>query len=227
MTTGRKAFAFAYWTITGLLFAGAIAMVLGYVPTEQTMGQIQKIFYIHLPSAILTFGAALVVCIASIAYIMTNKLFWDDLAAAAGRTTVLLCSIVLLTGMIWGRSAWGQWWTWSPRLTFSLVLWLLYVVYLIIRPSIDSERRRAMICAVYGIVAFVDVPLVYVSTKLMPDIHPSSISLEPPMRLTLLVWFVAVSFLVLGVTTSEYKNARAMRRLLEDDHALEPAGETA
>lgn len=224
--SGRKPLAALYWTITALLYAGAISMVLDYVPTEETMGQIQKIFYIHLPSAILTFVAALVVCIASIAYIMTNKLVWDDLAGAAGKVTVLLCSIVLLTGMIWGKSAWGTWWTWSPRLTFSLVLWLLYVVYLILRPSIDSERRRAMVCAVYGIVAFVDVPLVYLSTKLMSDIHPTSISLEGPMRLTLLVWFAAVALLTGGVITNEFRNARTTRRLLEEEPA-EPAGEPA
>lgn len=211
-----KALTPLYWTVTALAFAVAIAMVVGYVPTEQTMGEIQKVFYIHLPSAILTFVAALIVCVASVAYIMTNRLAWDDLAAAGARTTVLLCSIVLLTGMIWGKSAWGAWWTWSPRLTFSLVLWLLYVVYLIIRPSIDSERKRAMICAVYAIVAFVDVPLVYVSTKLMPDIHPSSISLEPPMRLTLLVWFVGVGLLTAGVIASEYRNLRTLRRLQEE-----------
>jgi heme exporter protein C len=83
-----------------------------------------------------------------------------------------------------------------------------------------------MICAVYGIVAFVDVPLVYLSTKLMKDIHPTSISLEPTMQLTLLVWFVAVAFLTGGLMVSEYQNARAARRLLEEP-LPEPAGEPA
>ena len=95
------------------------------------------------------------------------------------RSRCVLCSIVLLTGMIWGRGAWGLWWTWSPRLTFSLMLWLLYVVYLIIRNSIESSQRRAVISAVYGVIAFLDVPLVYLSARLMPDIHPASIELDP------------------------------------------------
>jgi heme exporter protein C len=100
--------------------------------------------------------------------------------------------------MIWGHSAWGQWWTWSPRLTFSLVLWLLYVVYVMIRASIESPQRRALISAVYGTIAFLDVPLVWLSVRLMPDIHPTSIALAWPMKLTLIAWFVPVILLSAG-----------------------------
>jgi heme exporter protein C len=141
----------------------------------------------------------MVVFIASIGYLWQQKMWWDDLASAAARITVLFCSIVLLTGMVWGKSAWGQWWSWSPRLTFSLVLWLLYVVYLIIRPSIESPHRRALISAVYGLIAFIDVPLVHMSTRLMPDIHPISIEMAPAMKLTLLCWFVPVTMLAFGL----------------------------
>ena len=118
---------------------------------------------------------------------------WDDLAAAAAKVAVLLCSGVLITGMIWGRAAWGQWWTWSPRLTFSLILWLLYAVYLVLRSSIESGQRRAVVAAVYGLTAFLDVPLVWLSARLLPDIHPSSVQLAGPMKLTLLAWFVPVT----------------------------------
>ena len=125
---------------------------------------------------------------------------------------MLLCSGVLLTGMIWGKAAWGQWWTWSPRLTFSLMLWLLYVVYLVIRTSIESPQRRAIVCAIYGITAFLDVPLVYLSARLMPDIHPSSIQLEPAMKLTLLVWFIPVTLLAAGLLTARYRLNRGIRQ---------------
>ena len=130
--TGCKAF----WSITAVCFIAAVAMVVYYTPTEATMGAAQKIFYLHMPVAIGTLIAAMVVFIASIGYLSQRNLWWDDLAAAAAKVTIVLCSVVLLTGMIWGKSAWGQWWTWSPRLTFSLVLWLLYVVYATIRPAI-------------------------------------------------------------------------------------------
>ena len=127
-----------YSTATVLAFAAAMGLLLTYTPTEATMGPVQKIFYLHLPVAINTFVSCLLVFVASIGYLASQKTWWDDLAAAAAKTAVQLCAVVLLTGMIWGRGAWGQWWTWSPRLTFSLALFLLYVVYLVVRSSIES-----------------------------------------------------------------------------------------
>ena len=127
MTSTKTILVRAYWVVTFALFAVAIAMVAFYAPVEQTMGPIQKIFYLHLPVAISTFLACAVSFVASIAYLAQRDGKWDDLAAAAARVAVQLCAVVLLTGMIWARSAWGVWWTWSPRLTFSLVLFLLYV----------------------------------------------------------------------------------------------------
>ena len=193
----------AYWLATFALFAVAIAMVVFYAPAEQTMGPIQKIFYLHLPVAIGTFLACAVSFAASIAYLAQRDGKWDDLAAAAARVSVQLCAVVLLTGMIWARSAWGVWWTWSPRLTFSLVLFLLYVVYLMLRLSIESSQRRAVVAAVYAIIAFLDVPLVYLSARLMPDVHPASIQLAPAMKLTLLVWFAPVLMLTGGLIAAK------------------------
>jgi len=211
MPTSRRLLAHTYWILTAVLSAATIVMLLTYTPVEATMGPVQKIFYLHLPVAINTFVAALVVFIASIGYLWQRKMWWDDLAAAAGKVTVLFCAIVLLTGMVWGRSAWGAWWTWSPRLTFSLILFLLYVVYLMIRPSIEAPQRRAAISAVYGIAAFIDVPLVYLSVKMMPDIHPSSIALAPEMKLTLAAWFVPVTLTLAGLIATRFKLNRRLR----------------
>ena len=215
MQDSRRIFAIAFWLLVLALFAATVAMLARYTPVETTMGPVQKIFYLHLPVAINTFLACLVVFIASIGYLWQRKMWWDDLAAASGKVAVLLCTIVLLTGMIWGRSAWGTWWTWSPRLTFSLVLWILYVVYLMIRPSIESPQRRAVVSAVYGIAAFLDVPLVYLSVKLMPDIHPSSIALEPAMKLTLLAWFAPVTLITAGLVALRFRLNRRLRALDE------------
>jgi heme exporter protein C len=189
----------AYWATTFALFGVALGLLTFYTPTEATMGPIQKVFYLHLPTAIATFLACFVCFIAAVGYLAGRNPAWDDLGAASARVSVQLCTVVLLTGMIWGRSAWGMWWTWSPRLTFSLVLWLLYVVYLMVRMSIESPERRALVCAVYAIIAFLDVPLVYLSVRLMPDIHPGSIELAPAMKLTLLAWFVPVFMLTGGM----------------------------
>lgn len=216
----RRFISYGFWMLTLGLFAATVVMLFTYTPVEASMGPVQKIFYLHLPVAINTFLACFVVFIASIGYLWQRTLWWDDLAAAAGKVAALFCAVVLLTGMIWGKSAWGHWWTWSPRLTFSLVLFLLYVVYLMIRPSIESPQRRAVVCAVYGIAAFLDVPIVYLSVKLLPDIHPSSISLAPAMKTTLLAWFVPVTLLCFGLMRTRYVLNRRVRSL-EERHRAE------
>ncbi|MGE5609525.1 MAG: cytochrome c biogenesis protein [Bacillota bacterium] len=226
MRVQRSVIRQAYWMGTALALAGAIGVLLGYTPDETTMGPIQKIFYLHLPMAINTFLACLMVFIASIGYLWQRNSWWDDLADAAARVAVLLCSGVLITGMIWGKSAWGQWWTWSPRLTFSLMLWLLYVVYLVIRSSIESSQRRAVVGAVYGITAFLDVPLVWLSARLMPDIHPGSVSLSFEMKLTLARWFLPVTLMAAGLIIGRFGLNRRLRfrgRQFSDGE-LEPVG---
>lgn len=222
---GRRAFAIAYWIVALASLAGASIMLFTYTPTEVTMGVVQKIFYFHLPVAICSFLACAVVFVASIGYLWQRRMWWDDLAHAAGVVAVLLLSIVLITGMIWGKSAWGQWWTWSSwRLTFSLVLWLLYVVYLMIRPAIESPSRRAIVCSVYGIAAFVDVPLVYLSVKLLPEtVHPESIALEPKMQLTLGLWFIPVTLLTAGMIAARFNLNRRLRAMHERNRGELPA----
>ncbi len=226
--------AWTFWIVTIVAFATTIAMLVFYTPVEQTMGPVQKIFYLHLPVAINAFVACFIVFIASVGYLWQRTMWWDDLAAAAGKVAAIYCSIVLLTGMIWGKSAWGFWWTWSPRLTFSLVLWLLYVIYVMIRPSIESPRRRALVSAVYGIAAFVDVPLVYLSTKLIEEVHPSSITLAPAMKWTLLAWFVPITLICFGLIRGRYllnRRARALEATRRADSEVSetthPEGEPA
>jgi heme exporter protein C len=188
----------------------------------------------HMPIAVTMFLACFVVFIASAGYLLQRCMMWDDLAQAGAEVAVLFASVVLLTGMIWGRSAWGYWWTWSPRLTFSLMLWLLYLVYLMVRPSIESPQRRALVASVYGVVAFLDVPLVYASAKLLPDIHPESISLAPKMQQTVLFWFLPVLLLCGGLITARWRTLRMLREAHEEatdeaaypDAAIAAAGDT-
>ena len=204
-----------YWLIAAATFAGAVTLVFGYTPEEATMGMIQKVFYIHLPLAINTFMACLVVFVAGIGYLAQRKPWWDDLAEAAASVAVLLCTLVLITGMLWARGAWGVWWTWSPRLTFSFMLWLLYVVYLLVRASIEGAQRRAVVSAVYGVVAFLDVPLVYLSARLLPDIHPASIGLAPSMKLTLALFFIPITLIAAGLIAARFTRNRQLRAAKE------------
>jgi heme exporter protein C len=211
MTGQKKAVIAGYAALTTLSLAAALITLITYTPDEATMGPVQKIFYLHLPMAINTFLACLTVFICGIGYLLQRRSWWDDLGSAAARVAVLLCSGVLITGMIWGKSAWGLWWTWSPRLTFSLMLWLLYVVYLMIRTSIESPQRRAVVSAVYGISAFLDVPLIWLSARLMRDIHPSSVDMTGPMRLTLALWFIPVTSMAVGLVIARYTLNRRAR----------------
>lgn len=202
----------AYWGITWLLVVVGLVLVAYYAPVEAQMGSVQKIFYFHLPVAMTTFVACSVVAFASGMYLWQRASAWDDLAHAAAEVAVLYCSVVLVTGMVWAREAWGHWWTWSPRLTLSLVLWLLYVVYVVVRPTIEPAPRRAVVCAVYGVLAFLDVPLVYYSVKLMPeDIHPARVELPREMLWTMLYWGVPVLLICVGFIGARFRLLRRAR----------------
>ncbi len=217
--------AIAFWLVTAGGFSAAVMNAVFFVPEDADQGVIQKIFYLHLPVAINALLACLVVFVGSIGYLLQRKLWWDDLATAGARTAVLFCSVVLVTGMIWARVAWNTWWTWSPKLTFSLLLWLLYVVYLVLRASIDSEQRRSVVAAAYGIVAFLDVPLVYLSSKLIPEMHPASISLALPMKLGLILFLVPVTLLAGGLVVMGWRvqsQERAIRGLASARKSIEP-----
>jgi heme exporter protein C len=156
-----------------------------------------KLFYIHVPAAIDTFVACGAVCIAGMAYLWTRRAMWDRLAAASAGVAVAFCTAVLISGMLWAQEAWGLWWVWSPRLTFSLVLWLLYIGYFCARAP--AGRRRGVVCAVYGLIAFLDVPLVWLSVKLLPDIHPETVQSRGEVGLILLAWLGALTALGTGI----------------------------
>lgn len=151
----------------------ALYMALLGAPTEKTMGDIQRIFYFHVPAAITGFTAFALNFVASIVYIVRKSRFWDALALSSAEVGLVFFLMVLVTGPIWAKPVWFVWWTWSPRLTLSLVLCLLYAAYLLIRKSFEDPDRKAMIAAVFGIIAFLDVPLVWFSIRWWRDIHPS------------------------------------------------------
>lgn len=216
-----------YWLVVAATFAGGIVLVFKFTPNESTMGLIQKVFYFHLPIAICTFLCCFCNFVGSIGYLIQRKRKWDDFAAAGAAVSVLLCTGVLLTGILWARGAWGVWWTWSPRLTFSFMLWLLYVVYVLVRASIESSQKRAIVAAVYGLVAFLDVPLVYLSARLLPDIHPSSIGLAPSMKLTLGLCFIPIVLATIGLVYANFRVNVAQRQLAEAREQLNLQAETA
>lgn len=187
------------WT-GALLLAGCQWLIYVYAPVEAVMGIVQKIFYIHLPLAWWSFASFFVVFVASIAYLRTRAAHWDRLAAAAAEVGVLCSTLALLTGSLWARHSWGVWWTWDPRLTTTLILWFVYTAYLVLRTLDISEARRGKICAVVGIVAFIDVPLVFISARLWRSIHPAVFAsrgggLDEAMKITVITCVAAFGFI--------------------------------
>lgn len=201
-----------YWGATAAMLCASVVLAALYAPVDTSMGAIQKIVYLHVPVAIDSFLACTVVSLASVAYVWQRRLIWDDLALAAAQVAVAFSGLVLLTGMLWAKQAWGHWWTWSPRLTFSLVLLLLYVAYLLLRPAIGTADRRALVCAIYGMMAFLDVPLVYLSTRLLPDIHPTAMGLTGPMWVTMLVSMLSITMLCGGMIVARLSTSTRARR---------------
>jgi heme exporter protein C len=193
----------------GLVVLGATLMLVDVylifvvAPTDSVLGNVQRVFYFHVPMAIMSFLAFFVVFVASILYLARRNQRWDRLAHAAAEVGVVFVTLALLTGIIWARPVWGVWWTWEPRLTTTLILWLIYVACLMIRSYAPNRAQGAVYAAVVGIVGFVDVPIVYYSVQWWRSIHPSAVvgplaeagALEPVMQGILLFSFL--TFLVL------------------------------
>jgi heme exporter protein C len=192
--------------VSVLIVASALAILL-FRPEETAAGSVHRIFYVHLPAAFNSFFGAGIIALSGVGYLWSRNRLWDRIAKSAGVVTVILISVVLITGMIWGYVAWGTWWTWSPSLTLSLVLWLLYIGYVVLRLSLHDPERRATTGAVYGIIAMLDVPLVYLSIAVFPDIHSSSMVLTWPMRIILLLSTSALTLLTLGLIASLTRHA--------------------
>lgn len=189
-----------------LALAGGLALgisqwlIYAYAPVEASLGVVQKIFYMHLPLALWALISFALVFAGSIAFLWRRRPIYDHFCAAAAEIGLLFSGLALLTGMIWARKSWGVWWTWDPRLTTTLIMWFIYAAYMILRNLDMSRERRGIICAVVGIAAFLDVPLVFVSARIFRSIHPAVFGaqgdgLEPEMKLTVIICIIALGLL--------------------------------
>jgi heme exporter protein C len=198
--------------IATVLFASA-PLVVANAPVEQTMGLVQKIFYYHVPSAMLLFVSAFVCGIASAVFLFRRSAAADRVALAAGELVVLFGLIVLVTGPIWARKAWGVWWEWDARLTSSLLLWMIFVAYLMVRRfGGPGSEKLAGAMALFGMA---NVPFVYVSVNYWRTLHPKTsvvMTLAPGMRGPF--WFCVAAFTIL------YLLLLTLRKRLEDRQAM-------
>jgi heme exporter protein C len=215
--------------VTALLLSFALYEALIAAPTEQTMGNVQRIFYYHVPSAWTAFVLFLINFVSSILYLIRRNAKADILAYVSAEVGVVFCTVVIVTGPIWARPVWGIWWAPGDiRLTTTLVLWLIYISYLMVR-RLSTGGKTPVIAAVVAIFGALDVPLVYFSIWFFRTQHPSPViggggSLDPRMAHVLLInWaaFMCLAWLLcwtryeLEIASRKIEEAQAMESLME------------
>jgi heme exporter protein C len=215
--------------LTAVLLSYALYLALVVAPTEQTMGDVQRIFYYHVPSAWTAFLLFFINLVASVIYLLRRSAKADVIALVTAEVGVVFCTVVLVTGPIWARPVWGIWWTWDLRLTLTLVLWLIYVSYLVLR-RFSSSSQTPHLAAVLAILGALDVPLVYFSIWFFRTQHPQPViggggSIDPRMMHVLLMNWLAFMCFAFLVCWSRYQ-LEVMKREVEDTQALEALLET-
>jgi heme exporter protein C len=196
--------------ITAAMFAYAPFMILA-APYESTMGLVQKIFYFHASCGMAMFLAAFASGIGSAGYLFTKKPSWDRWAVAGAELAVIIGLLVLVTGPLWARKAWGTWWVWDPRITSTFVMWMIFNAYLLLRRygGVGSERLAAAV-ALFGMA---NVPFVYWSVNVWRTLHPKTSvipTLQPGMRGTF--WFCVTAFVLLSVVILALRTELEKRR---------------
>ena len=227
LNTAVKWLTWSKWLIipTIILVTAALYGAFIYAPTEKQMGEVQRIFYFHVGAAADAFLAFFIVFIAGILYLIKKDPVWDQLAAASVEVGVLFTTIVLTTGPIWAKPVWNTWFPWGdPRIMTTLVLWLIYLAYLILRSSLPEGDRRSRICAVFGIIGFIDVPIVWMSIRWWRSIHPVVITSEganlDPLMYQALMLSIFACLAILAVLVllrgSVRLNSLGLRRITQE-----------
>jgi heme exporter protein C len=165
--------------ISAVSLAAGLVMAFGVAPREVTQGNVQRIMYVHPPLAWVAYLAFGVVALASVVYLVRRGDAADRLAHASAEVGVVFTGLAIATGSIWGKPTWGTWWTWDARLTTVSILFVMYLGYLLLRGTIEDRERAARYCAVLGIVAALDVPLVHFSVTWWRTLHQPPSLMKP------------------------------------------------
>ena len=200
----------------------ALFMIFLYAPRELTMGEVQRIFYIHFASAITALSGYFFVFAGSMAYLANRSRRADDFAYASAEVGFVFCCSVLVTGPLWAKPAWGIWWTWDARLTSTFILWLLYIAYLMLRVYLVNPGRAEVLSAVVGIIGFVDAVIDYMAIRWWRTQHPQPVigggsgsGLEPRMWQTAFVTLGAFLCLFFYLVRQRMALAESRRELVE------------
>jgi heme exporter protein C len=203
------------------------------VAADVTQGDVQRIMYVHVPSAWLAFLAFAVTVIGSVAWLRTSNRRWDQLAASSAEIGVVFTGLAILAGMIWAKPVWGQFWTWEPRLVTTALLFFIYLGYLALRRAVIDPDQRARRSAIMGIVAFIQIPIVYESVNWWRSLHQTSSrnSIDTPLRIALLLGVVAFTFVYAALLRRRLELARLEEELeirhLDSSPEVAGAGITA
>ncbi|HLY62704.1 MAG TPA: cytochrome c biogenesis protein CcsA [Terriglobia bacterium] len=201
----------------------SLYLIFLYAPQEETMGEAQRIFYIHFSVACTSLLAFFFVFLGSMGYLLKRSRPADDFAYASAEVGFLYCCAVLITGPLWAKPAWGIWWTWDPRLTSTFILWLLYIAYLMLRSYVTNPGRVEVLSAVFGILGSVDAVIDYMAIRWWRTQHPQPVigggpasGLDPRMWTTVFVtWgaFLCLFFYLLRLRMTMAENQRELVQL--------------
>ena len=213
------------WSMSlGFLAAATLVlsfwMIFFYAPTEREMGIVQRIFYVHVPSALVAYLAFGIVALCSLGYLWLRDERLDTVAVCAAELGVIFATIVLMTGPLWGKIAWGAWWVWDARTSLTLLLWFIYVGYFILRGATESPERGKRFAAILGVVGAADIPLIHMSVQWFRTQHPKPVVLKPEgptaapeMVQTLLVSMLGFTLLFFSLLLARMVVEKLSRRL--------------
>lgn len=198
-----KDFPLASLILCALSFLGmmvSIWMIFLYAPTDAVQGDAQRIFYFHVPMAWVGMLSFIILMVAGIVYLWKGDERWDWVARAAAEVGVVFLTLALVLGSIWGKTIWGTWWTWDPKLTTTLILWFMYIAYIMLRNYMGRTPASARSGAVLAIIGVIDVPIIYESVNWWRTLHPPAQvgvegALPPEVVLTLMVSLVTFTLL--------------------------------
>jgi heme exporter protein C len=182
-------------------------LIFKVAPMEKIMGDVQRIFYLHVALAVSSYLAFTGVFVSSIMYLWKKRLFWDTIAYTCAEIGVLFSTLVLVTGSLWARPIWNVWWAWDPRLVTMFILWFIFVGYFLLRKGISDWTKRAQYSAVIGIIGFLDIPVVRLATKWWRSVHPRLKSEGgglDPLMLKIMI-FSMITFLIFTVFLFMYR----------------------
>ena len=202
----------AILTFVSMVFA--LYMIFIFAPREATQGDAQRIFYLHVPLVAFGYVGAFLLGFGSIRYLMTRDSKWDRLGQAAAEVSVAFITAQLITGSLWARPIWGPWWVWDVRTTMQVVLYLIFIAYVMLREFVPAGPKRAILSAVFGLLAMIDVPINYLAIYLFRTQHPQAVvspgggGLDRDMWPAFISSFVALTFLFIYLLNRRLAIAR-------------------